>query len=255
MKAGRPPLYNDMAYIIIVSEASRKPDPREGLPVLATSRTIAIGDIHGCLAALEALLAVIRPRTDDTIITLGDYVDRGPDCRGTIERLIELGRQCRLIPLLGNHDDMMLKVHDGRNDLYVDWLLFGGDATLMSYGVDHPEDVPPAHIEFLRGCRLFHESEQRLYVHGNYLGDLPLAEQPVETLLWDSVKARQPGPHYSGKAAIVGHASQKSGEVLDLGYLKCIDTWCYGDGWLTALDVDTGQTWQADKTGRMRDEG
>ncbi len=68
------------------------------------------------------------------------------------------------------------------------------------------------------------------------------------------MKMRQPGPHISGKTAIIGHASQKSGEILDLGYLKCIDTWCYGDGWLTALDIDSGQMWQADKAGRMRDE-
>ena len=221
---------------------------------MATSRTIAIGDIHGCLAALETLLAAIRPKPDDTFITLGDYVDRGPDCRGTIQRLIDLGQQCRLIPLLGNHDDMMLKVHDGRHDLYVDWLLFGGNATLMSYDADRPEDIPAAHIEFLRGCRLFHESERFFYLHGNYIADVPLADQPPELVLWDSVKARRPGPHSSGKIAIVGHASQKSGEVLDLGYLKCIDTWCYGEGWLTALEIETGQIWQASKTGRMRDD-
>jgi serine/threonine protein phosphatase 1 len=221
---------------------------------LATSRTFAIGDIHGCLAALEALLAAIRPRADDTIITLGDYVDRGPECRGTIQRLIDLGRQCRLIPLLGNHDDMMLKVLDGRGDLYVDWLLFGGSSTLLSYNTDRPEEVSPAHVEFLRGCRLFYESQQHFYLHGNYLADVPLSDQLPEVVLWDSVKARRPGPHCSGKTAIVGHASQKSGEVLDLGYLKCIDTWCYGEGWLTALQVDTGQMWQANKAGKLRHE-
>jgi len=237
----------------MVSHALRKPGSLGGFLVLATSRTLAIGDIHGCLAALETLLAAIRPRPDDTIITLGDYVDRGPDCRGTIARLLDLGRQCRLIPLLGNHDDMLLKVYDGHADLYVDWLLFGGDATLKSYDTEQPEDIPSAHIEFLRGCRLFHESERRFYVHGNYRADLPLSDQPPEILLWDSVKMRPPGPHSSGKTAIVGHASQKSGAILDLGYLKCIDTWCYGDGWLTALDVESGQVWQANKSGKMRD--
>jgi serine/threonine protein phosphatase 1 len=223
-----------------------------GFSILAASRTIAIGDIHGCLAAFEALLAAVRPRPDDTIITLGDYVDRGPDCRGTIERLLALGRECRLIPLLGNHEEMMLNVYDGHGELYVDWLLFGGNATLDSYDTMRPEDVPPAHIEFLRACRPIYETEKRFYVHGNYMADVPLSEQPRETLLWDSVKARRPGRHVSGKTAIVGHASQKSGEILDLGYLKCIDTWCYGDGWLTALDVESGEAWQANKSGRMR---
>ncbi len=217
------------------------------------TRTIAIGDIHGCLAALETLLAAIRPRSDDTLVLLGDYVDRGPQSRGVIERLLDLERQCRLVPLLGNHDEMMLKVYDGQTDLYVDWQLFGGSATLKSYDTLRPEDVPAAHIEFLRSCRLFYESDRHFYVHGSYRAELPLDAQPRETLLWESLKVRQPGPHCSGKTAIVGHTSQKTCEILDLGYLKCIDTWCYGSGWLTALDVESGRVWQADKKGGIRD--
>ena len=64
-------------------------------------RTIAIGDIHGCSAALDALLEAIRPRREDCIVTLGDYINRGPDSRGVIERLIKLKDRCRLVPLLG----------------------------------------------------------------------------------------------------------------------------------------------------------
>ncbi len=216
------------------------------------TRTIAIGDIHGCLAALDALLGAIRLRPDDTLVTMGDYVDRGPQTREVLDRLMELQRQCRLIPLLGNHEEMMMLVIDGQSQLYVDWLLFGGEATMRSYGTPRPEEVPPAHVNFLRNCLLFHEMERYFFVHGNYDAALPLVEQPRETLLWDSIKNRVPGPHCSGKTAIIGHASQHNGEICDLGYLKCIDTWCYGDGWLTALDVDRGQVWQADKTGRMR---
>lgn len=215
-------------------------------------RTIAIGDIHGCLPALETLLAAIRPQPADTLVMLGDYVDRGPDSRGTIQRLLDLQQKCRLVPLLGNHDEMMLAVYDGQKQLYIDWLLLGGNATLESYGTLQVEKVPAAHIEFLRSCRLFYESQGHFFVHGNYRAELPLADQPTETLLWESLKVRQPGPHGSGKTAIVGHTSQKSGEILDLGYLKCIDTWCYGEGWLTALDVESGQVWQADKQGKTR---
>ena len=57
-----------------------------------------------------------------------------------------------------------------------------------------------------------------------------------------------PGPHDSGKTVIVGHSRlRRSGEILDLGHLFCIDTFCYGGGWLTALDVKTGEVWQADQ--------
>ena len=84
-------------------------------------RTIAIGDIHGCSTALAALLQAIDPQPDDTIITLGDYVDRGIDSKGVLDQLIALADRCRLVPLLGNHDEMMLHARDGRGDFQF-WL-------------------------------------------------------------------------------------------------------------------------------------
>jgi serine/threonine protein phosphatase 1 len=215
-------------------------------------RTIAIGDIHGCTAALQALLAAIEPRAEDTLVALGDYVDRGPDTRGTLDRLLELRQQCQLITLLGNHDQMMLWICDGRWELMSDWRLFGGEETLDSYGRRVPEGVPAAHLDFLRQCRLFYETDTHFFLHGNYWANVPLDCQETDIVLWDSLKRRLPGPHCSGKTGIVGHSSQKKGEILDLGYLKCIDTYCYGTGWLTALDVANGRVWQADKTGRLR---
>ena len=72
------------------------------------NRTIAIGDIHGCADALYALLEVVDPGRDDLVVTLGDYVDRGPNTRGVINQLIELSRRCEYIALIGNHEAMML---------------------------------------------------------------------------------------------------------------------------------------------------
>ena len=122
-------------------------------------RTIAIGDIHGCTLALEAVLDAIAPRPDDVIITLGDYVDRGADVPGTIERLIRLGEQCRLMPLLGNHDEMLLDIRSGKSWLMPDWLRFGGAATLAGYQVDHPDDIPQSHIDFLKSCHSWYETD------------------------------------------------------------------------------------------------
>jgi serine/threonine protein phosphatase 1 len=215
-------------------------------------RTIAIGDIHGCSAALDALLEVIRPRTDDTIVTLGDYINRGPDSRGVIERLIELKDHCRLVPLLGNHDQMLFDVRSGKYP--VSWLLdIGGTATLDSYGPGRDLNlIPDDHYEFLRRCLDYFETDIHIFVHANYFPDIPMSEQPVMMLLWESLRAATPGPHESGKTVIVGHTSQKNGEILDLGHLMCIDTYCYGGGWLTALDVQTEEVWQADREGKMR---
>ena len=107
----------------------------------AAHRLFAIGDIHGCLPALETLLAAIQPQPDDTIVTLGDYVDRGPQSREVIERLLRL-QECRLIPLLGNHDEMLLMIYDGQRELYIDWLLFGGNTTMASYGIEEARRDP-----------------------------------------------------------------------------------------------------------------
>ena len=218
-----------------------------------SNRVLAIGDIHGYTAALDALLEAIVPRKRDTIITLGDYVDRGPDVRGTIDRLIGLAKQCRLVPILGNHDEMLLDILDNRLSLLPDWLSFGGTATLASYGCTHPRDIPQEHVDFLRSCASWHETERHFFVHASYLPRKPLRKQPLDVLRWESIRAKVPGPHRSGKTAVVSHTAQKTGEVLRLDHLICIDTWVYGDGWLTALDVDTDQVWQADKTGRLRE--
>jgi len=215
-------------------------------------RIIAIGDIHGCLAALRAVLDAVQPGRDDTIVTLGDYVDRGPDSRGVLETLMALAKQTKLVPLLGNHDEMMLEVCRGRNFLPAYWLHFGGDATLASYGASEPADVLPAHVEFLARCGVVFETERFIFVHASYRPEVPIDQLTRRVLLWESIRDYLPGPHVSGKTVIVGHTAQKTGEVLDLGYLRCIDPWCYGNGWLTAMDVESGQVWQADKGGRLR---
>ncbi len=217
------------------------------------ARILAVGDIHGCTAALLAALAAADPQPEDTVVALGDYIDRGPDSRGTIDYMIELAGRCTLVPLLGNHDWMLLELAGGNRSMFTDWLSFGGDATLASYDCASPEELPTEHLDFLRGCRLFYETDEHFFVHGSYVKELPLAEQPEEVLLWDALRYRLPGPHGSGKTAILGHTSQKDGEVLDLGYAQCIDTWVYGNGWLTVLDVLDGQLWQADKEGNLRD--
>jgi serine/threonine protein phosphatase 1 len=215
-------------------------------------RTIAIGDIHGYPLALDALLETIGPSSSDTIVPLGDYVDRGPDSRQVLDVLIALKENCTLIPLLGNHDEMFLDMCRGNTKQMGNWLLFGGDATYASYDGSVPDGVPESHVEFLQSCRDWYETDEHFFVHGNYYSNLPLVHQPWELLRWESLRERQPFAHRSGKTAVVGHTSQKNCEVLDLGYLKCIDTWIYGPGWLTALDVDSGQLWQANKKGRLR---
>ncbi|MEQ8791784.1 MAG: metallophosphoesterase family protein [Pirellulaceae bacterium] len=213
-------------------------------------RTIAIGDIHGCSQALTALLDAIQPRPNDVIVTLGDYVDRGPDSRGVLEQLIQLGDRCRHKPLLGNHELMMLEALQEDESLDF-WLECGGRQTLASYG-GSPAAIPASHLDFLRGCRRFHQSPTHIFLHANYFSDVELADQPDLMLFWEHLSFLVPAPHASGKRVIVGHTPQASGEILDLDHVVCIDTYCVGGGWLTALEAETGRIWQADREGALR---
>ncbi len=223
------------------------------------SRTIAIGDVHGCSQALDALIQVIDPEPDDVIVALGDYVNRGPDSRGVIEKLIALEQRCNLIALLGNHDQMLLDACARRPQVFAIWLRMGGNATLSSYG-SRPGSIsaadlariPAEHLAFLERCRSYHETETHIYVHAKYNPDLPMDRQPDWLLRWETLRDGVPSPHVSGKPVIAGHSSQKTGEILDLGHLICIDTYCYGGGWLTALEVHSRQVWQANQQGRLR---
>jgi serine/threonine protein phosphatase 1 len=108
------------------------------------------------------------------------------------------------------------------------------------------------HQAFLKRCRPYHESDTHLYTHAGFLPDLPMEQQPEEVLHWRVTDSRTATPHHSGKVAVVGHTAQLSGEVLDLGFLLCIDTNCVRGGWLTGLDTHTGQLWQTDRAGRLR---
>jgi serine/threonine protein phosphatase 1 len=201
-------------------------------------RTIAIGDIHGCSLALSALIEAIRPEAGDTLVTLGDYINRGKDSPGVLTRLIALGQRCHLVPLLGNHEEILLSA-----------LKLSLEAGCLSV---EEEAVPAHHLAFLRSCRNFYETESHIFVHANYLAHLPLDQQPKRYLRWEFLDERIAEPHFSGKTAVVGHTTQESGEILDLGFVKVIDTFCHGGGWLTALEATTGQVWQANEGGRLR---
>lgn len=231
-------------------------------------RLLAIGDIHGCLTAFDALLDAVAPADGDRLIALGDYVDRGPDSRGVLDRLIELHSTGQLIALRGNHDVMMLQARQGNGMI---WLACGGRETLSSYDIAADkwnalgdEDdwsagsrellapIPQRHWQFLgEDCRRYYETEKHIFVHANVHPHLPLEGQPDYILYWE--KMIESCAHVSGKIVICGHTRQRSGRPLDLGTSICIDTNIYDNGWLTCLDVGSGRFWQANEQGQTRD--
>ena len=216
-------------------------------------RTIAIGDIHGCATALETLLETLAPTSDDLIITLGDYVDRGPESRRVIDLLLDLEQRCELIALLGNHDLMLLRSIE-HEIAHKFWMQVGGVQTLASYG-GSLEKIPPDHLEFFHRLVPYHETDEFLFLHANYNPDLLLDEQTEENLFWKHVSRDFPAPHSSGKRAFVGHTPQKDGRVAIHDHIVCVDTGCFAKQWLTGIDVHSLAYWQANERGETRESG
>ena len=183
--------------------------------------TFVIGDIHGRRAQLETLLALLpRDELRDSLVFLGDLVDRGAEAPGgveTVRQMVEANPQ-RVICLRGNHEQMLLNFLDEGS--YV-WLspMTGGEFTFEQYmghplqfsGADDLEQrrlefnavIPTAHVEFLRSLPSWYEDDYAFYVHAG----LDRAKHPRETdnyfLMWS--RDREFFTNYHGKPCIVGH--------------------------------------------------
>jgi serine/threonine protein phosphatase 1 len=155
---------------------------------------------------------------------------------------------------------------DARHDetSFADWYACGGKQTLESYKAQphwemFAQSIPAAHWRFLEEtCQPYYENDTHFFVHANAYPAIPLNEQPDFMLYWEPLDIYQSKPHESGKVMICGHSAQRSGRPLDLDHAVCIDTWVYGDGWLTCLDVGSGEYWQANqecetRTGKLND--
>ena len=166
-------------------------------------RIYAIGDIHGCdvqLGNLHELIAedlARRPVEAPLLLHIGDYVDRGADTAGVLQRLLTETPIPGLpvVNLVGNHDETMLHALSGDRAAATDWLFAGGAPALQSYGIDPdspreswPEQVPSEHLDFLRGLTLTHRDGGYFFVHGGVRPGVPLERQAREDLL----RMRQP---------------------------------------------------------------
>jgi serine/threonine protein phosphatase 1 len=217
-------------------------------------RHLAVGDIHGCFKALTTLAAFVPFGPEDVVVSLGDYVDRGPDSCAVLDWLIAWRKRGQLIPLRGNHEVMMLQARESKEALR-EWLGCGGDAALASYSpfddAGRLIDVPDAHWQFVEHeTRPWFAIDTHFFVHASAYPDCSLEEQPDFMLYWEGFA--NPPPHESGKIMVCGHTPQKSGKPRNIGHAVCIDTWACGKGWLTCLEVGSGRYWQANQRGETR---
>ena len=211
---------------------------------------LVIGDIHGCLKSLETMLEVAAPSREDLLVTLGDYVDRGPDSKGVIDRLLKLKETHNLVHLMGNHEIQMIRALETRHDRerFLSGLC-GGQDTLDSYGGGFG-DVPEEHWEFMQSAGLYHELDEHILVHAGVEAHLPVGAQDQETYYYQRFHSQK--PHESGKTVVCGHTIQ--GDLpTNLGYAVCLDTCAYGGGWLSALDLESGRIWQTNERGESRE--
>jgi serine/threonine protein phosphatase 1 len=212
----------------------------------------AVGDIHGESAKLEALLASLPLEEGDRFVFVGDYVDRGPDSRGVVDRLVALAKRHPCTFLCGNHESMFLDFLGWRRSDYFAgdaFLANGGDRTLLSYGYFDAKDPNPAtfslpldHERFFRSLKLTHQEGDYLFVHagvGRTLlneRDLPYALRRLrpEDALWDRVSIGE--PHRLGVTVVYGHTPSDDFEVRwDPPFGIGIDTGAVYGGRLTAI--------------------
>lgn len=212
----------------------------------------AIGDVHGRLDKLDELLAALPLRDGDRLVFLGDYVDRGPDSRGVVDRLIQVAAERPCVFLMGNHESMFLDYLGWRGPQYFGadvFLANGGAETLLSYGWSEGAEpgpksfeLPPAHEAFFRSLRMHHVEGDFLFVHaglGRVLSradhvDQALRGARVEELLWD--RSTMDAPHRLGVTIVYGHTPRPDFAVRwNQPYSIGIDTGAVYGGPLTAI--------------------
>jgi serine/threonine protein phosphatase 1 len=219
-------------------------------------RIYALGDIHGRLDLLDRAASVVTRDVEELgpaalTVTVGDYIDRGPDSCGVLDRLIHNPFPTPLVALKGNHEDMLAAfLADPAAGPH--WAANGGLATLRSYGVpvlgtwmadfarvrkELRAALPPAHATFLRALKSSFCCGDYFFCHAGVRPGVPLARQSEEDLLWirdDFLASTQD----FGKIVVHGHTPVAEPEVRAnrIG----IDTGAYFSGQLTCVALGEG---------------
>ena len=207
--------------------------------------TYAIGDVHGCLDKLTALLDLCARHARGAptrLIFVGDYIDRGPDSRGVIETILKLQRERpgEVICLRGNHEALLIDAIKTGDEAH--WLRNGGGETLASYGVSHAIGLPRDHLAWIEALPLTFDDGRRFFVHAGVNPAAPLDRQTEHDLLW----IREPfldNEREYGRLIVHGHTPLQSGRPdLRRNRLNLDTAAVYGRP-LTAAVFNGEKTW------------
>jgi serine/threonine protein phosphatase 1 len=249
----------------MLASSSKATDRARGAKGL---RAYVVGDIHGRRDLLDQLLGKIhadmerRGPRETLLVFVGDLIDRGPESAEVVERLRTYSHaNVQPVFLLGNHEEVLLRILDGDASLIPSWLKFGGSQCLQSYcltakEVSIAEDghalalvrraIPQQHVEFLRGfvdsCRF----GDYLFVHAGIRPGVDLDEQRQSDLRW----IREPFLlDESNHGFIVVHGHTISPEVEEKPNRIGIDTGAFATDILTALGIEGDDRWFIDTRG------
>jgi serine/threonine protein phosphatase 1 len=226
---------------------------------LDVSRIYAIGDIHGRLDLLDTLIGKIdadlksAPTPEPLTVTLGDYIDRGPNSRGVLERLAQNPFSMPYVALKGNHEELLTTFLDDPSILDK-WRRLGGLETLHSYGVPVSQlmvgtgfdeaaarlraALPEAHLKFVSSLKLSASSSAHFFCHAGIRPGIPLDRQSADDLLWIRQEFLNSKINF-GKRVVHGHTPTERPEVLPNRIN--IDTGAYATGRLTCLVLEGDQ--------------
>ena len=228
-------------------------------------RIIAVGDLHGVAEPLDRLIEKLNLDQSDMLIFIGDYVDRGPESKRVVDKLLDLKMKYEHVYfLMGNHEDMLLGSlgYPAVVSSFETWIYNGGSATLRSYGMSNDEIlnlarmwddaergnriiklIPKSHIEFFKSLYLFVETESYFFCHAGVSPDKTIEEgkQNIFDLLWIREHIGANNLKWE-KKVICGHTPIE--DVLVTEKLICIDTGLYYYGLLSAIDVISEEIYQ-----------
>ncbi len=205
-------------------------------------KIIAIGDIHGCLRTTNSLLDKFVDYQDYTYLFIGDYIDRGNDSKGVVDRLIEFNNERKCVFIRGNHEQMLLRaVYDDKLDL---WLMNGGKSTLSSYGGTYKDfNIPEEHLEFYENTRMYYNSDEYFFVHAGLPPDKTIQEcldddKEINNFLWEREHLNAFQTSWE-KKVVFGHTPRRHPNKKEK--MRGIDTGCVYDrlgyGKLTAMII------------------
>ena len=155
---------------------------------MSEAKIFIVGDVHGCLEMLKRLIDKIEwNQSNDRLIFIGDYIDRGQDSKGVVDFILKLKKNSPLIQcLIGNHEQMFLDYLSGVDSQ--SFILNGGLQTLRSYNEERlrSEDplIPSAHLDFFSSLLPMIELEQCYIVHAGFRPNIRIEDQDIIDMIW-----------------------------------------------------------------------